>query len=105
MTLEEMLRAAITSDPLVLKVIDRAARAVGRVISQLSLLLNPEKVIVAGPLAKLTDAFLQGVTKEVGRLVAPPHARAPQVVASQFGSHGGALGAAALAVHQWKPSR
>ncbi len=104
-TLDEMLRGAIDSDPLVLKVLDRAAQAVGRVISQISLLLNPNKVIIAGPLTQLTDAFLQPVAKVVNEWITPLHAKVPHVVASQFGSHGGALGAAALAVHQWKPSR
>jgi glucokinase len=104
-TLEEMLRAANDSDPLVLQVIDRAARAVGRVIDQLGLLLNPQKVIVAGPLAELSEAFLQPVTETVDHLATPLHAKPPRIVASRFGAFGGALGAAALAVHQWKPTR
>lgn len=103
--LEDMIEAAESQEPLVLEVLETAARAVGRVIAQISLLLNPEKVILAGPLAKLTDAFLEPIRHIVYPLSNTKHARAPRIVASEFGVHGGALGAAALAVHQWIPSR
>lgn len=103
--LEDMIAAAESCEPLILDVLESAADAVGRVIAQISLLLNPEKVIVAGPLAQLKDAFLEPIRQVVQPLSRTKHARAPEIVASQFGKHGGALGAAALAVHQWKPSR
>lgn len=80
-----------------------AAEAVGRVIAQLSLLLNPQRVIIAGPLAELTEAFLEPLSRFVDLYAAPQHVRKPDIVASSFGDYGGALGAAALAVHQWKP--
>ena len=99
-----MLRAANESDPLVLQVLERAARAVGRVVDQLSRLLNPQRVIVAGPLAELPEAFLKPVAVNVKRLATPLHAKPPEIIASGFGVFGGALGAAALAVREWKPS-
>jgi predicted NBD/HSP70 family sugar kinase len=105
LTLDELLRCAAESDPLTLETLHRAACAVGRVISQLSLLLNPEKVIIAGPLVELEQAFLEPMRETAKRLSLPPHARLPEIVASRFGAFGGALGAAALAVHHWKPVR
>lgn len=101
--LEDMLIAAKAGDPLVLQVLSRAARVVGKVIAKLSLLLNPEQVIIAGPLAELTDAFLRPLIEATNKRLEPVHARRPQIVASGFGHFGGALGAAALAVHQWSP--
>lgn len=103
--LEDMLHAAEENDPLVLKVLTQAATAVGQVIAQISLLLNPQLMIVAGPLAKLSETFLEPLRNVVNPLSSTKHAKAPQIVASQFGMYGGALGAAALAVHQWKPDR
>lgn len=103
--LEDMLHAAEENDPLVLKVLTQAATAVGQVIAQISLLLNPQLMIVAGPLAKLSETFLEPLRNVVSPLSSTKHAKAPQIVASQFGMYGGALGAAALAVHQWKPDR
>jgi N-acetylglucosamine repressor len=102
-TLDELLRAARASDPLVLRHLQIAAAAVGQVIAQLSLLLNPERVVIAGPLAELTEAFLDPVSQAVDQYLSPQHAKKPAIVASSFGDYGGALGAAALAVHQWRP--
>ncbi len=104
-TLEAMLCGANDADPLVLQTLDRAAQAVGRAISQLSLLLNPKKVIIAGPLAALPDTFIKPIAEIVHQLVPSQHVQPPQIVGSQFGVYGGALGAAALAVHRWKPAR
>ena len=102
-TLEELLQAAQENDPLVLAVLGEAAVAVGRVIAQFSLLLNPQRVVIAGPLAELSAAFLDPIAATVNQLATPQHARTPEIVASQFGAYGGALGAAALAVHDWTP--
>lgn len=102
-TLEEMLSAARDGDPLVLAKLRAAAEAVGRVIAQFSLLLNPQRVVIAGPLAELSTSFLDPISETVNALIMPQHARTPEIVASQFGAYGGALGAAALAVHNWAP--
>lgn len=101
-TLDELLRAAQESDPLVLRSLHDAAEAVGRVIAQCSLLLNPDRVVIAGPLAELTEAFLEPISRSVDQYAVPQHAKKPEIVASSFGDYGGALGAAALAVHQWR---
>lgn len=101
-TLDELLRAAQESDPLVLRSLHDAAEAVGRVIAQCSLLLNPDRVVIAGPLAELTEAFLEPISRSVDQYAVPQHAKKPEIVASSFGAYGGALGAAALAVHQWR---
>jgi glucokinase len=98
-----MLQAAQASDPLVLRILRSAADAVGRVIAQLALLLNPQRVVIAGPLCELTEAFLEPLSRSVDLYSVPQHARKPEIVASSFGDYGGALGAAALAVHHWKP--
>ena len=102
-TLDELLWAAGQSDPLVLRSLQDAADAVARVIAQCSLLLNPDRVVIAGPLAELTEAFLEPVSRCVDQYAVPQHAKKPEIVASSFGDYGGALGAAALAVHQWRP--
>jgi glucokinase len=102
-TLDDLLQAAHASDPFVLRTLQDAAEAIGRVIAQLSLLVNPERVVIAGPLSALTEAFLEPVSRSVDQYAAPQHAKKPEIVASSFGDYGGALGAAALAVREWKP--
>ena len=101
--LEEMLQAARAEDPFTLECLSDAAAAVGRVIAQFSLLLNPERVVIAGPLAELREAFLEPLSQAVDRYAVPQHARKPEIVAASFVDYGGAIGAAALAVHHWNP--
>jgi glucokinase len=67
--------------------------------------LNPEEVIVAGPLAELGALFLDPIRASVEKWTPRRHAKAPQIVTSQLGEYVGALGAAAMAVHQWRPAR
>lgn len=103
--LEDLVACAAAGDALTLRVLEQAARLIGLVIAQMSLLVNPEQVIVAGPLAGLSEAFMRPLTSAVEELGPAQHAKAPRIEATQFGQYGGALGAAALAVHQWKPPR
>lgn len=105
LALDEALRGAADGDALVCEVLCDAAEAVGRVISQFNLLLNPQQIILAGPLADLGESFLAPIRQMVERLTPPKSGSIPPIVASELGSHGGALGAAALAMHQWKPAR
>jgi N-acetylglucosamine repressor len=104
-TLEEMLEAARDGDLVVRQVLERTGRVLGRTISQINLLFNPEQVIIAGPLAALGNVFLARIQEVVEDLTPALHAQTPRIVASQLGEFGGALGAAAMAVHQWKPAR
>ena len=75
----------------------------GRVLGQLNLLLNPQQIILAGPLSELDEAFMKPVRESVEQQTPNPNCKQPQIVASEFGDFGGALGAAALAVYQWNP--
>lgn len=101
-TAQRLLEAAGEGDCLACELIEQAAEIHGRVVQQLALLLDPECVIVAGPLSE-SDAYLAAL-----RLHASQHGF-PQIgekiVRSTLGALGGALGAAALAFHYWKPRR
>lgn len=104
-SIDELLLAARQKDDLVERILQRAAECLGRTICQINLLLNPELIIVAGPLAQLEDQFLSPIRKIVERLTPPLHGRVPRIIASQIGDFAGALGAATLAVHDWRPPR
>jgi N-acetylglucosamine repressor len=99
---DALVRAAREGDKLVLDILERVARALGLVLSQLSLAFDPEKIILAGVFTAFGDLFLQRLEENLARF-APPAGR-PRVVNSALGDFNGALGAAALAVHQWKPA-
>jgi glucokinase len=102
--IDDVLSAARAGDALVLRVLDQAAKYLGRTICQINLLLNPEQIIIAGPLAELDQSFLAPIRQVVEQSTPKLHGRVPKIEASQMGEYGGALGAAALAVHHWTPA-
>ena len=103
--LEDVLRGAREGDRLVLEVLWRAGQVVGIVAAQLNLLLNPERIIVAGPLAAFEDEFIRAIRETLEPLAPAPHAMMPVVSGSELGEFAGALGGAALAARRWTPAR
>ncbi|HUY90351.1 MAG TPA: ROK family protein [Pirellulales bacterium] len=101
-TAQRLMEAAGEGDDLACELIEQAARIHGRVVHQLALLLDPECVIVAGPLSE-SDAYLATLRQHASRFGGQQIGA--KVVRSTLGALGGALGAAALAFHYWKPRR
>lgn len=104
-SLEEVLRAIQQRDAVTKLVIGEAARSLGWAIAHLSLVTDPQKIILAGPLTLLGDNILQPLREAAGSILALSESRMPEIVCSTMGEFSGALGAAALAVHEWKPVR
>jgi glucokinase len=102
---EEVARAFKAGDELVSGILGRIAQTLGWVVCQISALLNPQKVIIAGPLVTLGQRFLDPLRRVVDESCAEFRQKSPQVVDSALGDFNGALGAAALALHEWKPRR
>ena len=98
---EALLQAALAGDKVVLGFLDRVAEAFGLALNQLNVAFNPEKIILAGAFTVFGDVFLRRLERSLAAF-APPGGP-PVVVNSQLGPFNGALGAAALAVHEWKP--
>jgi N-acetylglucosamine repressor len=98
---QALVEAAQAGDARVLGVLDRIAQALAVVLVQLQCAFDPGKIILAGPLTIFADLFLQRLQQNVKQFALP--AGAPVLVNSTLGDFNGALGAAALAVHQWKP--
>ncbi len=105
LTMEAIAEAARSGDESVSRVLDRVGQTLGWVACQIDAAFNPEKIILAGPLVTLGDALLKPLRKAVAGFCAQPHQAPPVVVDSDLGSFNGALGAAALALHEWKPKR
>lgn len=79
------------------------ARTFALVLCQLNLAFNPAKIILAGAITSLGDSFLQLLNNQIEQCDHSPER--PTIVNSTLGDFNGALGAAALAVHQWRPAR
>ncbi len=101
--LADLIQRAQSEDKLVCNILNDAARTLGWAACQMNALFNPQKIIIAGPLAELGKAFLDPMREAVTDFCSTQHREAPTVVGSELGSFNGALGAAALALHEWKP--
>lgn len=101
--LPDLARALQQRDTLATAIIEEAASHLGRAIGQLCLAIDPGQIILAGPLTLLGDAFLRPMRTAAETVSTLAGTRPPQIVASTLGEFSAALGAAALAVHEWKP--
>ncbi len=100
-SLAGLLQAAEAGDKAVLGILDRAAQTFGLALNQLNCAFNPEKIILAGVFTTFGDVFLRRLNQNLKAFA--PDSGVPPVVNSKLGDFNGALGAAALAVHEWKP--
>jgi N-acetylglucosamine repressor len=103
--MEDLLRAVQQRDPLALSVVGEVAKCLGWAISQLLFTIDPEKVMLAGPLTILGEHLLGPLRATTDSLLPAENKRTAEIVNSAMGDFIGALGAAALAVHEWKPAR
>jgi hypothetical protein len=82
--------------------VERAADVHAWIVQQLERVLDPERVIVAGPLTESAGYWerLQDACRSFGI-----QKLTTKVCRSELGRFGGAMGATALAVQYWKPVR
>ncbi len=99
-----LVRAARKRDPLTLQIIGVAAEALGWAVSQLALALNPSRVILSGPLTLLGNSLLHPLQKRAREILQGCGTEVPAIENSTMGEYIGAWGAAALALHEWKPT-
>ncbi len=100
-SVEVLHQAALAGDEIVLGFLDRVAETFGLVLNQLNCSFNPEKIILGGALTGFKDLLLHRLQNSM-KAYAPPSGP-PVLVNSHLGLFSGAIGAAALAVHEWKP--
>ena len=103
-TVKDVTQAVQQRDSLTRKIIGAAASVLGHSIGQVIFVVDPAKVVLAGPVALWGEAFLHPLRKAVCETVEPAGLKAPEIVNSAMGEYSGALGAAALALHNWKPT-
>jgi glucokinase len=104
-TLADIVRASAQRDRLTVQVVEVAADALGWAVAQLALALNPSHVILAGPLTLLGETLLEPLRQRAEEMLRTAGGNVPIIVNSTMGEYSGAVGAAALAVDEWKPVR
>ncbi|TDD25126.1 ROK family transcriptional regulator [Nonomuraea diastatica] len=95
MEIEEAVRLARAGDPGTLATLDAVGRSLGKGVSILANLLNPEVVVLGGYYVPLAPWLLPAVHDELGDRVIASEAGGCQVVASTLGHDAAALGGAA----------
>jgi N-acetylglucosamine repressor len=103
LSVTDVVRACQQRDALAVEVTAEAASALGWAIGLLSLAVDPSKIVLSGPLTLLGEMFLDPLRARVESIVVPIGTRTPEIVHSSMGEFSGALGAAALALHEWNP--
>ncbi|PWU20175.1 MAG: hypothetical protein C5B50_04610 [Verrucomicrobia bacterium] len=101
----DVVQAALQRDKLTVQIVQVAAEALGWAVAKLALALDPSLVILAGPLTSLGDILLDPLRARAEQILRAAAGSVPNIVSSSMGEYSGALGAAALAVHEWKPAR
>jgi glucokinase len=105
LTFADVVRASSQRDRLTVQVVEVAADALGWAVGQLALALNPSQVILAGPLTLLGETLLDPLRQRAEEILRAAGGSVPAIVNSTMGEYSGAVGAAALAVDEWKPIR
>jgi predicted NBD/HSP70 family sugar kinase len=99
--LDELLASAEAAQPDTVRVLRQAGEVTGRVLANICNLLNPERIIVGGELARAGDLVLDPIRATLRRS-AMALTRDVEVVAAELdlGARAGASGAAALVLRQ-----
>ncbi|KKS65603.1 MAG: Transcriptional repressor [Parcubacteria group bacterium GW2011_GWC1_43_12] len=93
---EEALKRAEENDAQVQEVFSRLGRNLGLGISGIINTFDPEAVIISGGLARAGEYFLAGMKENIEKYVLSPEAKKTDIIFSDLGRFGGALGAAML---------
>jgi predicted NBD/HSP70 family sugar kinase len=95
-TVPRLLELVAQGDRGARRAVAEAGEAVGRAVSMLVNVLNPELVVVGGDLAQAGDILLAPITTAIERHSVAPAAAAVRVTAGMLGPRAEVLGAAAL---------
>jgi predicted NBD/HSP70 family sugar kinase len=97
-TVRDLLDLVRSGDLGATRVVNDAGRAIGRVLADLCNALNPEAIIVGGPLSEAGDPLLDGIRESVDRFALPAAAQGVRVVRGELGERAVVVGALALVI-------
>lgn len=100
LTPADIVRKALAGDSATIRVVDDAGLAVGRALGNLANLINPEVIVVGGPLAGLGNILLDPIRRGLVKHAVPVIGETTTLTMSSLGDRAEALGAAALVFQQ-----
>ena len=101
-TLDEFIKAVEAGEKAAQLTLKEVAAVHGWVVAQMAQLIDPEIVVLAGPLTALGETYLDLVTDVAHQFESEYHPGVP-IRTSELGEYAGAVGAAALALEKWRP--
>jgi predicted NBD/HSP70 family sugar kinase len=96
LTPADIVRKSLARDSATLRVVDDAGFAVGRTLGNVANLINPEVIVVGGPLAGLGNLLLDPIRRGLIRHAMPVIGETTTLTVSSLGDRASALGATAL---------
>ena len=100
----DIVRRALDGDPGTLRVLQDAGAAVGAALGNNANLMNPEIILIGGPLRAIGDLILGPIVRAFGRHAIPRIAESTRIEISSLGDRAEALGAASLALREFQPA-
>ncbi|MHA7239447.1 ROK family transcriptional regulator [Arthrobacter sp. TMS1-12-1] len=97
---QRIIDRALTGDTATLRVIDDAGLAIGRALAHMANLINPETIVVGGPLTGLGEILLEPIRRGLARHAVPIIGETTSVCMSSLGDRAEALGGAAVVLAQ-----
>ncbi|MCP4291959.1 MAG: ROK family transcriptional regulator [bacterium] len=88
--------AALSGDPLALKIVNEAAKNLGTAVASLLNLLNPAVVVMGGDLTRLGELLLAPLRRRVRSRTLVSSVSAAKILASELGTQSVSIGAATL---------
>lgn len=92
----EAIRRVQTGDKESARVLEQLGRNLGVGIANIINIFDPEAIILAGGIADAKEFILPGIKEGIAKFVISPAAKETEILFSQLGRFGGALGAALL---------
>ncbi|TPW73439.1 ROK family transcriptional regulator [Schumannella sp. 10F1B-5-1] len=94
----DIVRRALEGDPGTLRVLEDAGAAIGAALGNTANLINPEVILIGGPLAPIGPAFLEPIARSFGRHAVPRVGDSTAIAMGSLGDRAEALGGASLAL-------
>ena len=101
-TARSVFEAVRRGDAFAREIVYEAVRMLGALLGGVINLLNPDRVVIAGGVAQAGEVLLPILEREVRRWALPPSFEACKIVLSKLGPDAGIIGAAALAMNEFK---
>ena len=96
-TAEQVFQAARAGDGVSISVIKDTAKYLGMALSNVTVILDPEMIVLGGMIASSGDMLLESIRLECARRLGPAQAERLRIVRSPLGNDAAAIGAARLA--------